>query len=276
MPNRLQITILVENTTERTDLGVEHGLSLWIDYRDHKVLLDAGQSGLVAQNAQTLGIDLSQTDILVLSHGHYDHTGGAPAVLKLAPEASVCMHSKACWGRYSRRPDGMHYIGMPRRSRQIINKHWKVFTDTPTVITPGIGVTGGIPRNCPFEKPEIKFSLNINGSKPDSVLDDQAVFIKTDLGLVVLLGCAHAGVVNTLDYIDKVSNNKPIHAVIGGMHLESANQEKLDQTITELLKRDIKQIIPLHCTGERAVAAMQESMPDRVRICHCGDTITFE
>ena len=277
MDNHLEITILSENTTDRPDIQTEHGLAYWIRYNSSQLLFDTGQCGLIQNNAEALGINLAEAEAVILSHGHYDHSGGIPTALHNSPEDSVkiYLHPESFIERYSKKPDRVNFIGMSRRTKRWIKNRPQVFTDRPTEAMPGLHITGPIPRVNNTEDVGGAFYLDEKCTKPDGLPDDESIYIETDKGLVVLLGCAHSGVINTLEYIESISANNTIHALIGGMHLVNASDKRISFTISELAKRNIEIIAPLHCTGEKAVSQMQDTLGNHIKIMKCGDSISF-
>lgn len=277
MENQLEITILSENTTDNPEIQTEHGLAYWIRYNTDYFLFDTGQCGLIQNNAVTLGIELCDAKAIILSHGHYDHSGGIPTALHNCPQDSITiyLHPESFISRYSKKPDRVNFIGMSRRTKRWIKNRPQVFTDRPTEIAPGFTVTGPIPRVNNIEDVGGAFYLDKKCTKPDGLPDDESIFIETDKGLVVMLGCAHSGVINTLEYIESISANKIIHAIIGGMHLVNASDQRITFTIEQLAQRNIDIIVPLHCTGEKAVNKMLAQMPQSTKILKCGDTISF-
>ncbi|MBN2513622.1 MAG: MBL fold metallo-hydrolase [Sedimentisphaerales bacterium] len=262
MEQHLQITILVDNVAWRPDLQAEHGLSMWIEYGDRRILWDTGQGGVLSANAKSLGVDLTQADIIALSHGHYDHTGGLPSVLPIAPDAEVWMHPLATVTRFSRK-ETVHPVGMPAQAAESLQGRTIHWIKSWTAIHEGVFLTGSIPRNTPYEDTGGAFFLDADCQIPDMLPDDQALVAECSKGLVVVLGCAHSGVVNTLDYVHLKTSGKPIYAVMGGMHLSKASQERLDYTVQALKKYDVQIVLPLHCTGERATHYLRTALPDR-------------
>ena len=148
-------------------------------------------------------------------------------------------------------------------------------TNQATEICDGMFVTGEIPRITDFEDTGGSFFLDEQLIEPDLLIDDQAAFIETSVGTVVILGCAHAGVINTLRYIHTLTNHRPIHTVIGGMHLRNASSERLDKTVLELRCFDVRRLILGHCTGPVALERLKKEFPDRCSNCHVGATVTF-
>jgi 7,8-dihydropterin-6-yl-methyl-4-(beta-D-ribofuranosyl)aminobenzene 5'-phosphate synthase len=272
------ITMLINNEMP-APLKSEHGLSFWIQFGGKNILFDTGQSDALIHNADLLDIDLSKTDTVVLSHGHYDHTGGLSAILDIAPDAEVYLHPDAAKMRYSCHPDkAAKEISMPQAACEKLAacaaKGRVTYTNKPRTLGPTIMATGPIPRLTDYEDVGGPFYLDSQCQTPDPLNDDQALLIATSKGLVVILGCAHAGVINTLEYAAALKN-QPIDAVIGGMHLKTAPAARLSKTCESIRKFDIKQLIPCHCTGKTAADALKQSFPSRFRDLQTGIRITI-
>ncbi len=269
----IRITTLVEDTTSVPELPPEHGLSFWIEYGDKRILFDTGQSDLLIRNAKALGINLAQTDAIVLSHGHYDHTGGLSAVLGIAPKARIYLHPAAIEPKFSQSSPGTRSIGMPDSAKQAIRNREVVRTESPTQLFGAVGITGQVPRVNDFEDVGGPFFIDKNCRQPDQLLDDQALFIESSKGLVVVFGCAHAGVVNTLHRIADLSRQKHFYAVMGGMHLLSACEERVERTITVFREYNLQRIGPAHCTGAKAVEKFRAVFPEQFFTCSVGTRI---
>lgn len=274
------VTVLVENTAQGHGLLGEHGLAFWIDIGSHGILFDAGQTDIVSHNARLLDVDLSSMNAIVLSHGHYDHTGGLAALPrsktwreKAAVPAYV--HPDALEEKYARDADGTgRYIGMVAESRKTLVESFEIVsTEKPTEIAEGLTVTGPIPRVTDFENTGGPFFRDPECDQPDELTDDQAVFLETSAGTVVLLGCAHAGIVNTLRYIMQLVPDRPIHTVIGGTHLVAAGTTRMNRTVEALRAFHIQRLFPLHCTGFQAAARLWKNFPNRVQACPVGTRV---
>jgi len=277
MSEHVCITTLVEDTVSGTDLSGEHGLSFWIEYGDQRVLFDTGQTGLLLKNAGILGVDVAKANAIVLSHGHYDHTGALAAVLDVAPRAMVYAHPAAIRPKFSRKGIETRAIGMSDSTRQVIRAHAQdervVWTEKPAKVMPGLFVTGRIPRNTDFEDVGGAFYVDENCEEADTLPDDQAMFFDTPRGLVVLLGCSHAGVVNTLDYIVKLSGGRQIDSVVGGMHLLSASQDRIERTVNVFRQHNVQNIGFGHCTGASAAQGIRNAFPGRCFVCSTGSRV---
>lgn len=275
----IRITVLVENAASRPDLGAEHGLSYWIEMNGKRILFDTGHTDLILPNAAQLGVNLAGADAIVLSHGHYDHTGGLAAVLPLCPHARVFIHPGALEKRYSRHKDGsVHDIGIPDASAEALRRHAGAITQTeqPTEIIEGLFATGAVPRRNDFEDTGGDFFLDAACKEPDPIIDDQALYFSGSEGLVVLLGCAHAGVVNTLQHIAQLTGGEPIHAVLGGMHLHSATDRRLEATTEALARHTIDLLAPAHCTGADPTALLRRRFPRQFAPCNAGSRFVFQ
>ncbi len=270
--SRAKVTILADNRAD-APLVAEHGLALWIESGSRKILLDTGQGESFFTNASLLGIDLRETDTLVLSHGHYDHTGSVARVLEEAPQVDVYLHPAAFLPRYSHRNGQARPVQAPGTAMSSIiahpepKVHW---VNGVAVLANGINITGPIPRKTDFEDTGGTFSLDPEGRTPDLIRDDLALWISTDEGLVICTGCCHSGIVNTLSYIMLRSGEERIKSIVGGLHLVNAGRERLQRTVEELNKLNIEELVPCHCTGDEAVAYLYDNLDCRVTPGYAG------
>ena len=243
--SKVTVTILVENTSSRPDLASEHGFSAWLDTGDSKVLFDTGATGIVCRNAEALGVDLSEADAIVLSHGHGDHAGGLAAVAKRAPDTTIYAH--------------------PAAQLDAGKRQW-MLSRAPEVVVPGIHTTGEIERVTDFETEK---------GHPLPFPDDQAIYFEVEEGVVVIVGCAHAGVVNTLKHVAQLAKTDTIFALFGGMHLGPVSDERLKKTVEAFRGFGLQRVGPCHCTGGKAIKLFEQEFSNEFFRCQTGTVLTF-
>lgn len=275
-PGEISITVLSDNHAA-FGLEVEHGFSLWIEIPGCNILFDTGQSAAMLNNAESLGVMLSTTDIIAISHGHYDHTGNIAEVLRRAPQAEIYLHEAALCERYSIH-EAPRRIGMPEPSVEAIRGLAPDRLHAVaglTIIADGVWVTGPIPRLTSGEDTGGPFYLDAEGRHLDHISDDLALWIETSEGLVVCLGCCHSGIINTLNYIARLTGDRPIVSVIGGMHLCHASDARYSFTANALKEYSMRLLIPCHCTGDTACGYLAEKLGSTVHQGFAGMKQTF-
>ncbi len=276
---KLDITTLSENTASTRNLLAEWGLSILVETDTVSILLDTGQSISVSHNADILGVDLSKIDKLVLSHGHSDHTGGLRPVLhKMRKKVEIIAHPDIWSNKYARRQgQEARYNGIPfpRQELESLGASFNL-TTKPVKITDNIMTTGEIPMVTDFERidPDL-FVKDGADFKSDKLLDDQALIINSELGLVVILGCAHRGIINTLYHAQKLTGVEQISMVLGGCHLIGATEEQIWLTIAALKELGVPRIGVSHCTGLPAAAIMAQAFGDNFFFNNTGTHITL-
>ncbi len=276
MVKNLNITAIVENTAGTFDAAGEWGLALWIEADKHRILSDTGQGFTLLQNARLLGKDVAEAEAMVISHGHFDHTGGIAAAVDAGFRGKVYVHPAAFSGNYQREktPPNRH-IGIAPASERAMRSGsvGVVETERPTEIGPGMIVTGAIPRRNAYEDVADPFFLDENCTQPDPLIDDQALLIEIPKGWAVITGCGHSGLINTLTYAKDLIGNAPIVAVIGGLHLFRATAERIKATTENLRSFGVELIAPCHCTGFDATGALQQQFGSRVVALRAGLTV---
>ncbi len=279
MGGTVQITVLVDNTVHGADLLAEHGLSFYIQCPDgHRILFDTGQGHVLVQNASRLQLPLDSLEAICLSHGHYDHSGGLAHVLAKTGQVKIYAHPASLEPKFARPKEGpVREIGMPPIAQAALQDPKATFrtTESPTEVCPGLMLTGPVPRTTEFEDTGGPFFLDREAQRPDPLLDDQAIYFQTDRGTVVLLGCAHAGLVSTLQYVHELTQNEPIYAVMGGMHLGNVSSARVQRSMEALRQFGVVQIAPAHCTGWTAMMALSHTFGDLCMPCHVGARFEF-
>lgn len=273
---RVKITTLAENSVGKIGAIAEHGLCMLLELDDLSVMLDAGPSSSTVHNARFMKVDLSRVNHVVLSHGHGDHTGGLRDVLAQTGEVTVHAHTEVWKSRYSvRKGEKPRYSGLPyqRELLEAMGANLNL-SDAPIQITRDLMTTGPVPRKTDFEKLDSAAKVKTpRGWEQDQIMDDQSLLVKTPKGLVVLLGCAHSGIVNSLNQARQVSGEDRIYAVLGGTHLGFLDREQLAKTVVALKEMDIQKLGVSHCTGMMAAVVLAHEFGDRFFFNNAG-TIT--
>jgi 7,8-dihydropterin-6-yl-methyl-4-(beta-D-ribofuranosyl)aminobenzene 5'-phosphate synthase len=275
--NAIKITTLNDNTAAMGNFIAEWGLSLLVETGGTTILLDTGMGNSVVHNAEILGVDLAQVETIVLSHGHSDHTGGLRDVLRaMRKEVEVIAHPDVWQAKYDKREDKPErFIGIPFRSEELENLGacFRLSRD-PVYITDNILTTGEVPMDNDFETIDKNiFVRDSSGWKPDPVMDDRALIIKTELGLVVLPGCAHRGIINTVRHAQKITGVSEVYAVIGGSHLIGASEERLWQTIAALKEIDVQKLGLCHCTDLPVISVLAQEFGEKFIFNKAGSVI---
>jgi len=274
MIKRLTITQLVENTAVGPGLLGEHGNAFLIEADGYYLLFDTGQGLTLRHNAKQLDAPIKSIESIILSHGHYDHMGGLAEALNMTGPINLYLHPEAMGSKFNQNGRNIgasmtDVMKTPSLTRKIIH------TRKPTEISKGIYVTGEIPRTHKIEETGGPFYTDQKLKHHDTLIDDQALYIETYQGVVVILGCGHSGVINTLDYIHTLSSSRPIHAVIGGMHLLNAKPERLAFTGDALEHFSIPYLAPNHCTGLNAICDFKNRFPDCIHASNVGSRHHF-
>ena len=277
----IRITTIVENSTAAGGVQAEWGISVFIEAGESCFLLDTGTTDMVVRNADRLGLDLDKAEALILSHGHYDHTGGLEAVLQRIrrPELRVVAHPDVFSRKYSYRKerDTHRYAGIPfcRDRLESLGARFQLGTG-PVWLTGDIAASGEEPMTTDFEAVADNLRLKQNGKfVQDPMADDQSLYIRTDLGLIIVLGCAHRGMINIIRHARKLMDTEQVYMVIGGTHLGPASERQVDRTVGALREMDVAWLGVSHCTGLPVAARLAREFEGRFFFNSAGTVLRF-
>lgn len=276
---KIRITILCDNSVGPLagTLG-EHGFSVFIEAESGPVLFDTGSGATLLHNAMRMNRDLRRVEKVVLSHGHYDHTGGLWPLLQWSGPKTIYAHEDVFACRYAIR-DGQRgrTIGIPY-DRKYLEGQGASFDLSASFreIVPGMYLTGTVPRTMAFEEGDSGLFCDEKGCMPDRVPDDQSLVINTGKGLVLILGCCHSGMINTIEYARQSIGEERVYAVLGGNHLGFCSQVQLNETVRALHSYHIEKICGSHCSGFAASARLLKEFPGHFHLGQVGYTIEVQ
>lgn len=273
----MRITTLVENSVFKPKLVAEHGLSLLIETDGEAILFDTGQGYALRHNAEEMGIDLSKVQKIILSHGHYDHTGGLGDALKASGGAHIYSHPDIFDKKCSKDKQNQRFIGIPytREALELKGANLHLSRD-PVQISDNIRTTGEIGRKTDFETISDRLCVMRDGMlKKDELMDDLSLVVTGQEGLAVIFGCGHSGVINTLMHVQQMTDNAPIHIVVGGIHLIDAEEDRINKTVRSLKELNIRKLAPCHCTGTPAMVKLYQAFGNKLIFNNVGTRMEF-
>ena len=258
----MEITALLENTTKRTDMQTEHGLSLYIKTGSHRILFDMGQSDLFLKNAQTLGLDLADVDMAVLSHGHYDHGGGLSAFFDVNSTAPVYCSAYAFEPHHNAAGS---YIGL---DASLAGSDRLVFTEDTRVLAPGITLYSCNDRTRPYGTDCAGLSVRMqNTFFPEDFRHEQYLLIEEEGKRVLISGCSHKGILNIMEWFAP-------DVLVGGFHfMKTEPGETLDRAAKKLNEYPARYYTG-HCTGKLQYAYLKQKMTG-LSYLSCGKTVVI-
>ena len=270
----MRATVLVDNIRQESLEG-EWGLSIFIEYKDKNILLDAGASPLFIENADKLGIDLQTVDYGVLSHAHYDHGNGMEAFFQLNEKAKFFLRS-ACKENCYKIEDGEYkYIGIPEG---VLAKYQEriVLVEGRTELTEGVillpHTTAGMDAIGQREKMYLKEGASY---RPDDFAHEQSLVFVTAKGLIVFNSCSHGGADNIIREVEAAFPGQQVYALIGGFHLFNKTEDEVQGFIQRLQAKGVRHIVTGHCTGETAYAMLADALGDAVQQLHVGLVLEY-
>jgi 7,8-dihydropterin-6-yl-methyl-4-(beta-D-ribofuranosyl)aminobenzene 5'-phosphate synthase len=274
----MKITNLLENHTnsENPKLKAEHGLSFYIENMGHIIMSDVGQSGYFADNAEMLGIDLSNVEALAISHHHYDHGGGLNRFFAENNQARVYIRQSLGADYVAEDKDkGIRSIGL---DQQVLldNKDQIELVNNTQEVLPGLHLITHIPRKFPKPSGDQRLKIKMGEKiQPDPFDHEMVTVLEQENGLVILTGCAHNGVLNMIEATRELLPGKKILAVVGGFHLHHEEGREIRDIGNVLLEMDIPAVYTGHCTGEDATDALAEILGKRLHRLYTGLVIEF-
>jgi 7,8-dihydropterin-6-yl-methyl-4-(beta-D-ribofuranosyl)aminobenzene 5'-phosphate synthase len=274
---KTRIYILSNNIPGRKGFGSEHGLSILILMnQDEYWLWDTGQSSLFLESAEKLGLDLEKLKGVALSHGHYDHTDGLSLLLnKIGFNGPIYAHSDFAMNRFKIREGSVPAsIGLNKNALSWPLPRF-VAVSGSLELTSGLTIISEIPRRQGLYQSVDDFYFDAEKHLPDPVEDDACLVLSSASGPVVILGCCHSGLANTLYQLRDMLGLNRIFSIIGGMHLINAPKSSLNQTVQVLREFSVEHIYPCHCTGKKSVDFLKEQLPGKVFDVGTGTVIEF-
>jgi 7,8-dihydropterin-6-yl-methyl-4-(beta-D-ribofuranosyl)aminobenzene 5'-phosphate synthase len=273
----LRVHILTDDRARKRGLLAEHGLSLWIEKDDKSILFDTGQSSVFFHNAKNMGINLEDADYIIISHGHYDHCGGLRYFPYKNKVPAIYAHPDTFLKKFAStdNDETSKDVGIPFNISDLDwTKDRIVYNRKPLMIDKGILISGEIPCTNTFEEVPHDFFVEKDGRViHDMMLDEQMLIIEDNNEVAIFLGCSHPGIINSIKYARKLIPDKSIKLLVAGMHLENVSSIRLQMTIQHFLDMNIQKVIPLHCTGFRAMCEMKSLLGERCLTICTGDEV---
>lgn len=301
-PKKLRLVTLSENTPKWLWLLGEWGWSMLIEAGGFRLLFDTGLRLSAVHNVRQMGVDLSTVDCMALSHGHVDHTGGLRDVLEnmratvgrsnflgeKRRQVEIVAHPEVWGPKHIKHPEEAEYslCGIPFRKEELEERQGARFVESrePVWLTEDIVWSGEVPMTNDFEKvAAICFLREREGSyaddanfSPDPLNDDAVVYLRTEPGLIVVLGCAHRGMVNAIHHGQQITGMEKVHMVVGGTHLIGASEHQLNRSIEELKRLGVEKVGVSHCTGLASACRLATSLDEGVFFFNnAGNVIDF-
>jgi len=272
-----QITILIENRVSKKNLKCEHGLSFHIQTAIGSYLFDTGQSGKFIENALKLGIDLSQVDAVVLSHGHYDHAGGLLHFFQVNDQAKVYLHRQALKERFSGSVKMVKSNGIPWRNEWQQFEDRFVFVDAPLKLEDSMHLLPTIQSVPGYEVINPRLLTKHQDQLVNDAFEDELVLVlKEKNDAVVFCGCAHNGIVNILHHIKKQLGMDHFQLVLGGLHLAGQPEDEIQKVLSGLSEFEVQHWALNHCTGDEAIRLFKQTVFGLVRYANTGTVFKVE
>lgn len=261
----MEISILT-NDEAKPGFLFEHGLSIKIKHQNANILFDTGFTDVYLNNARKLGIHFLDTDYIVLSHGHYDHTGGLRYFISISNVKKIIIHKDAFIPKYAKETF-LRFNGMPFHQDDL-SWAYKLFHKVEGLhkIEESIYVLGNIPNGSPSSKYFANQTI-------DDFHDEIILILEESDGLSLFLGCSHFGISEGIEAVKEVFPDSKIKNVIAGMHMSSSTDAEIQEVTSYFRSLDFEKLIPLHCTGKKTMKALKELFKERCHLLKAGDTL---
>ncbi|MBR8536525.1 MBL fold metallo-hydrolase [Carboxylicivirga sediminis] len=272
----MKLTTLIDNKCSQNHLKCEHGLSFLLETDELNILFDTGQSDKFLFNAEKMGVDLLSIDYVVLSHGHYDHTGGLPAFLGMNNKAKVIIHKHAFKERFSRSSSMIKENGIPWRDESGIDAQRFMIIDEDLQLPDGTHILCNIKPKTGYEVINQRLVVKDGTQYKPDPFDDELILVTPEkIQPSVLCGCAHTGIVNILHIISERLHHNTFYYVAGGLHLNGRNKDEIEHVIRGLIPFHVNHWLLNHCTGEVAFDYFTEAFPNQVQYAGSGHVLAY-
>ncbi len=282
----MKVQILVENRTNHPECMAEFGLSVYIESGGQKIIFDLGASDLFRQNARRMKIDLEAADFAVISHGHFDHTGGVPCFCEINHKARIYIHEKAfseAYGMENGKVDEEPCSILWTKQQRERVKDRLTLTKGAEWLTDDIVISGTIPNSVDAGITEVFYIKNEDGSMTADPMDhEQFLAIRerdeygNSKGVFVFSGCSHNGVIPCLNYAKALFSGERIRGLLAGMHLYNADKNTRQAILERLAEEKMDYVLPVHCTGIYAICEAKNIMGERCFPAGAGDRFDFK
>jgi len=276
---KITLTTLCENTAGVVGMEAEWGWSILVEVGNNRVLVDTGNGTVAVKNGDRLGLDFRTIDKILLSHAHADHTGGLRYILKRTGPIEVIAHPSIWEEKVKTDLQGRdpHYNGIPYARFELEKLAHFNLQKVPVKIGDYMMTSGEVPMETEFEVAESNFWVKTEeGLLHDTFPDDQSLVVQHPKGLVVVLGCAHRGIINTLSHARKITGEDRIYTVVGGTHLYPKNEEQVEKTVQALKEMGVERMGVSHCTGFPAARRLADVFGPEFFLNSAGTVTTVE
>ncbi len=276
----IKYTVLCNNYTEKRNILCEHGLSILVETEEEKILFDTGASDVFLQNAVNLDLELKDVHFVVLSHGHFDHTGGYPAFYALSPDTKVYLSPNSFSLRYNAKDKNpaKKPIGIPWKEEKSMYEKNLVYVTEPTTLSDNVFLSGEVPRKETLSLGQANFVIKTDSGDilPDPIQDEIFLILKGKKGLHLIWGCSHFQIENGLDAVHRLFPHEKIVSLTGGFHFMHSAKEEIQKVIDLFKQENMEALYPIHCTGQIAGAMMAEQLSCKVALLSAGEEVLLE